>query len=45
MGFYTLLHGLFLTQGSNLCLLQFLLAGEFFTVEPQGKPNCYISHI
>ena len=29
--------GIFLTQGSNLCLLH-LLAGGFFTVEPSGKP-------
>ena len=38
---HALLQGIFLTQGSNLCLL---IAGRFFTSGPPGKPiqinNC-----
>ena len=39
-----ILQGIFLTQGSNLCLLSPALAGEFFTTESLGRPpilgNC-----
>ena len=39
-----LLQRIFLTQGSNPCLLTFpALAGRFFTSEPPGKPIVYIS--
>ena len=34
------LQGIFLTQGSNPCLLHLLaLAGRFFTIEPLGSPS------
>ena len=39
------LHGIFLTQGSNMCPT---LAGGFFTTEPPGKhsgPLKYLPHI
>ena len=35
VGCHFLLQGIFLTQGSNLCLPA--LAGKFFTTEPPGK--------
>ena len=41
-----LLHGTFLTQGSNPHLLHLPeLAGRFFTTEPPGKPNTAIKII
>ena len=40
MGFYFLLQGIFLTQGSNLRLLAPpALAGGFFITVPPGKPK------
>ena len=39
VGCHALLQGIFLTQGSNLCLLQIsCIAGEFFTAGPLAKP-------
>ena len=38
VGSYALLQGIFLNQRSNLYLMTPLLAGEFFTTEPLGKP-------
>ena len=39
MGHHFFLQGIFLTQGSNPCLLQVsYIAGRFFTAEPPGKP-------
>ena len=35
-----LLQGLFLTQGSNPCLVSPALAGGFFTAAPPGKAVC-----
>ena len=37
-GCHTLLQGIFLTQGSNPCLLRLLHCRRFFTTEPPGKP-------
>ena len=39
VGCHFLLQGIFVTQGSNLCLLRLLFAGGFFTAEPLGKPQ------
>ena len=36
---YFPLQSIFLTQGSNLCLLSPALAGGFFTTAPSGKPH------
>ena len=38
VGCHVLLQGVFLTQGSNLCLMSPALAGGFFTTEPPRKP-------
>ena len=38
VGCHALLQGIFLTQGSNPCLLCPALAGRFFTTEPLGIP-------
>ena len=38
---HSLLQEIFLTQGSNPCLLVPALAGRFFTTEPPGKPFLY----
>ena len=35
------LQGIFLTQGSNLCLLRLLHSGGFFTDEPSGKTQIW----
>ena len=39
VGFYILLQVMFLTQGSNPCLLSPTLAGGFFTTRATGKPR------
>ena len=39
VGCHGLLQGIFLTQGSNRCLLQLLHCSGFFTAEPRGKPS------
>ena len=40
VGFHVLLQGIFLIQGSNLCLLNYRWIFFFFlTAEPLGKPN------
>ena len=38
-GCHSLLQGIFLTQGLNLCLLGLLYCGRFFTVALAGKPH------
>ena len=40
VGSHFLLQGIFLTQGSNPCLLSPDSAGRFFTTAPPGKPVC-----
>ena len=39
VGCHALLQGIFLTQGSKLCLLCLLHYSRSFTTEPAGKPN------
>ena len=43
VGCHTLLQGIFLTQGSNPCLLRLLLLQmDSLLTEPPGKPKCYV---
>ena len=39
VGCHAILQGIFLTQGSRLCLPQLLHCGVFFITESLGKPN------
>ena len=39
VGCHSVLHGIFLTQGSNWHLLCLSIAGGFFTTEPPRKPH------
>ena len=41
VGSHFLLQGMFLTQGSNLCLPCILIASRFFTTAPPGKPQSW----
>ena len=44
VGFHVFLQGIYLTQGSNLCLLHLLIAGRFFTTQPPGKVHRLPKH-
>ena len=48
VGCHFLLQGIFLTQGSNMCLHISCIAGGFFTTEPLGKlikPSIYLEKL
>ena len=45
VGCHFLLQGIFLTQGSNLCLLSPALAGRFFITALPGKPQVCIKQL
>ena len=45
MGRHALLQGIFLTQGSNPCLMSPALAGRFFTTEPCRQTNLGLTRV
>ena len=45
VGCHFIIQGIFLTQGSNLCLLSPALAGRFFTTALPGKPQVCIKQL
>ena len=45
VGCHVLLQGIFVTQGSNPCLLTPVLASGFFTIVPPGNQQTYLRNI